>query len=114
MAGGYVTVQAADGGSFTAYVARPAEGKGPGVVLCQEIFGVNAHIRDLADLYAEEGYVVLVPDLFWRMQPHVDLGFDPESRQQAMEFNRRFDDAQGVAALRGAALGGNRDKFFSR
>src|SRR4051812_32756702 len=48
MAGGYVTVTAGDGGKFKAYVAKPAKGSGPGLVLCQEIFGVNQHIRDLA------------------------------------------------------------------
>ena len=44
-------------------------------MLCQEIFGVNAYVREVAELYAEEGYVVLAPDLFWRMQPMVDIGY---------------------------------------
>ena len=67
--GQYVSIAASDGsGRFDAYRA-PASGKGPGVVIGQEIFGVNANMRAVADLYAEEGYVALVPDLFWRLQP---------------------------------------------
>lgn len=63
--GQYVSIAASDGsGRFDAYLALPASGKGPGVVIGQEIFGVNANMRAVADLYAEEGYVALVPDLF--------------------------------------------------
>ena len=58
-----------DSDTFTGYLAVPASGSGPGLVLIQEIFGVNAQIRATADLFAEEGYVVLAPDLFWRLQP---------------------------------------------
>ena len=62
MAGRYITVKAKDGGSFKAYLATPEKGSGPGIVLRQEIFGINAYIRSVADYYAEEGYVVLAPD----------------------------------------------------
>ena len=60
MAGTWIDI----GGGMSGYLAVPACGSGPGIVLLQEIFGVNAHMRDIADLYAEEGYVVLAPDLF--------------------------------------------------
>ena len=66
MTGSFITVTAADGGKFQAYLATPAKGSGPGIVLLQEIFGVNHHIQAVADYYAEEGYVVLAPELFWR------------------------------------------------
>ncbi|MBY0523536.1 MAG: dienelactone hydrolase family protein [Gemmataceae bacterium] len=103
MAGKTIDIVATDGGRFTGYLALPEKGAGPGIVLIQEIFGVNAALRHTADLYAEEGYVVLAPDLFWRMQPNVDLAFDPESRKKAMDFNSRFDSDLGVIDI-GASL----------
>jgi carboxymethylenebutenolidase len=90
-------VAAADGsGSFGAYLALPAAGKGPGIVLAQEIFGVNQTMRDVADAYAEEGYVVLVPDLFWRQAPGVQLGYTPDDWQRAFALFQGFDQAKGV------------------
>ena len=74
MVGNWIDIPAADGGKFRGYLAVPAGGKGPGIVLCQEIFGINGYVREVADYYAEEGYVVLAPDLFWRMELGVDLG----------------------------------------
>ena len=68
-----VTIRAADGGSFSAYVATPKSGKGPGIVLIQEIFGVNKVMRDLADGFAAQGYTVMCPDLFWRQEPGVQI-----------------------------------------
>src|SRR5262245_58126530 len=92
MAGKNITIKAPGGGKFRAYLALPeARGKAPGVLLLQEIFGVNAHIRDLADRYAEEGYICLAPDLFWRMKPGVDLGYEAEAFKQAMDYAQRFD-----------------------
>src|ERR1700722_17367897 len=59
----------ANGDSFPGYLSLPKGGKGPGVVIVQEIFGVNAHIRSVADRYAAAGYVALAPDIFWRVEP---------------------------------------------
>ena len=92
-----VHIQADDGsGSFGAYLALPKSGSGPGLVIAQEIFGVNKTMRDVADDYAEEGYVVLVPDLFWRQEPGVQLGHTPEDMQRAFAFYGGFDEAKGV------------------
>ena len=92
MAGKYVTIKAPGGGKFRAYLALPrTSGKAPGVLLLQEIFGVNAHVRLLADRYAEEGYVCLAPDLFWRLKPGIDLGYEAEAFKQALEYYQRFD-----------------------
>ena len=106
--GSFIEITAADGGRFKAYLALPASGKGPGIVLCQEIFGVNAYVRETADLFAAEGYVVLAPDLFWRMEPNVDMGYSPEEWQKAFGFFQNFDVNAGikditstVSALRG-------------
>ena len=71
MNGSMIKISASDGGEFEAYLSTPSQGSGPGLILLQEIFGVNQYLRDMADQFAEEGYVVLVPDLFWRMEPGV-------------------------------------------
>jgi carboxymethylenebutenolidase len=103
MASQTIDIPAADGKRFTGYLSVPAAGRGPGLVLLQEIYGINATIRAAADLFAEEGYVVLAPDLFFRMQPNVELGYDDASRARAMDFYRKFDVNQAVADI-GAAL----------
>ena len=73
-------------GRFGAYLALPHTGKGPGIVLLQEIFGVNAHIRSVAEQYAADGYVVLVPDLFWRNGARIELDYDQAGWQRAIEL----------------------------
>ena len=96
MAGKFIQIAAHDGGTFRGYLALPRGGKGPGIVLCQEIFGINAYVREVADYYAEEGYVVLAPDLFWRMEKDVDLGYTPEEWQKAFGFFQNFDIDLGI------------------
>jgi carboxymethylenebutenolidase len=91
-----VSVTAADGGVFNAYVALPESGAAPGLVLLQEIFGVNRHLRELADRYAEEGYVTIAPDLFWRIQPGVELGYSEAEIKAAFDFFGRFDPDQAI------------------
>lgn len=76
---------------FGAYLARPRGGAGPGIVLLQEIFGVNSHIRNVADQYAADGYVVLAPDLFWRHGPRIELGYDDASWQRAVALKNATD-----------------------
>ncbi|MES2759154.1 MAG: dienelactone hydrolase family protein [Pseudomonadota bacterium] len=98
--GSYVTIAANDGsGEFRAYLAVPKSGKGPGIVLAQEIFGINDYVRATADYYAEEGYVVIAPDLFWRQQPNVDLGYTQEDWQAAFGLFQGFDPDKGVADI---------------
>jgi carboxymethylenebutenolidase len=90
--GHYINIQARHGeGAFKAYLSVPACGNGPGLVLGQEIFGVNANMRETADMYAEEGYVVLVPDLFWRLEPGVELGYTPKDFDKALGLNGSLD-----------------------
>ena len=97
MAGQWIEVSAAEGsGKFRAYLAVPAAGKGPGIVLAQEIFGINDTMREVADYYAEEGYVVLAPDLFWRQEPGIELGYTEADWQRAFELFKGFDEALGV------------------
>jgi carboxymethylenebutenolidase len=110
MTGQYIQLAAKDGsGSFRGYLAVPASGHGPGLVIAQEIFGVNKTMRDVADYYAEEGYVALVPDLFWRQQPDVELGYSEADWQQAFKFYGGFDEAKGMKDIQ-AALDVLRDR----
>lgn len=65
-----VTLQVSDGTSMSAYVAAPGQGtKAPGLLVLQEAFGVNAHIRDVAERFARQGYVAIAPELFHRTGP---------------------------------------------
>jgi carboxymethylenebutenolidase len=84
-------ITAADGAKFSAYVAVPASGSGPAIVLLQEIFGVNAYIRGVADRYAEEGYVVLAPDIFHRLEPDVELAATEADFPKAFAFYEALD-----------------------
>jgi carboxymethylenebutenolidase len=68
----YITIEGPDG-AFAAYIARPTGSPAPAVVVLQELFGVNADIRKHCDELAEQGYLAVAPDLFWRQEPGVDL-----------------------------------------
>ena len=103
MAGQWIEMRAEDGATFRGYLAVPAAGKGPGLVLCQEIFGINDYIREVADYYAEEGYVVLAPDLFWRIKPGIELGYSEEDQKQAFELYGKFDTEKGMKDITTAA-----------
>ncbi|MBD9668001.1 dienelactone hydrolase family protein, partial [Variovorax sp. VRV01] len=97
MTGRYIQIEATDGsGTFRGYLALPRSGSGPGLVIAQEIFGINHTMREVADYYAEEGYVTLVPDLFWRQQPDVELGYSEADWQRAFGFYQGFDEAKGM------------------
>jgi len=100
--GQWIEIKAADGGKFRGYLAVPAAGKGPGIVLCQEIFGINAYIREVADYYAEEGYVVLAPDLFWRLDKDVELGYTEDDWKKAFDYFQRFDTDKGMEDITAA------------
>ncbi|UOT07337.1 dienelactone hydrolase family protein [Rhodococcus opacus] len=106
--GKYIDISKSSGESFAAYLAEPAEGSGPGLVLLQEIFGINDYMRDMADRYAEEGYVVLVPDLFWRSGARQELGYDQAGFTRGLELRDELDEdlavtdiGDTVTALRG-------------
>lgn len=99
-----ITITAADGGQFGAYVARPATLPAPGLVLIQYICGVNQVMRRLADGFAALGYLVVVPDVFWRQEPGVQLNPDParpspQDNERALALNDGVDDELAVADL---------------
>ena len=91
-----VTVKSFDGGEFDAYLALPAGGYGPGVVVLQEIFGINDFIRSVADWYAAHGFVALAPDLFWRQQRNVQLTDKGDDWNKAIAFYQGLDEAKAV------------------
>jgi len=100
MSGSEITIQAIDGGEFMGYLATPESGRGPGVVVIQEIFGVNDVMRGITDSFAEAGYVTLCPDLFWRLEPGIVLSDQSEQEwARAFELFNGFDLDKGVSDL---------------
>ncbi len=96
MTGQRVTIPGKDGG-FGGYLASPASGRGPGIVVIQEIFGINPVMRDIADGLSSRGFFALVPDLFWRIQPGVELTDKTDAEwQQAFGLLQKFDIDKGV------------------
>lgn len=85
--------------NFTGYLATPSHEKGTGIVLIQEIFGVNASIRGVADRLAAEGYIVLAPDLFWRIKPGIELGYGTDDMGEAFDYYHRFNVEEGLTDL---------------
>ena len=92
-----LSIQTADG-SFAAYVARPqGAAKAPAVVAIQEIFGVNAVMRQVCDQLAALGYLAVCPDLFWRLEPGVDITDQSQAEwDKALTLMGRFDVDKGV------------------
>jgi carboxymethylenebutenolidase len=96
MAGEDITIKTADG-AMGGYLAKPASGRGPGLVVIQEIFGINKVMRDLADGFAARGYFALAPDLFWRIRPGVQLTDKTDAEwKQAFDLMNKFDANKGV------------------
>jgi carboxymethylenebutenolidase len=98
-----IKINATDGsGSFDAYVARPAGDAPAGVVVViQEIFGVNAAMREACDWVADMGFIAVCPDLFWRIEPGVDLTDKSEAEwQKAFALMNAFDQAKGIEDLK--------------
>lgn len=84
-------------GAFGAYIARPTNPNGAALVVIQEIFGVNAVMRDIADDYAAQGYIAIVPDLFWRIKPGIDItDKTPQEMSQAFELYGKFNVETGI------------------
>ena len=94
----FVDLTTADGFVFPTYVAQPSGKPKGGVVVVQEIFGVNSHIRAVADGYAAAGYLAVAPDMFHRVQPAVNLGYTPEDIQSGVAL-KAAAEALGVPTL---------------
>jgi carboxymethylenebutenolidase len=96
------TLTAADGHRVGAYEKRPAGKPRGGLVVLQEIFGVNPHIRSVADEYAGEGYHVIAPALFDRASPAVELGYDPPAFERGRDLRNRIRLDETVADIAAA------------
>src|SRR3954464_6698770 len=84
-------------GSFSAYVARPKAASAAAVVVIQEIFGVNQVMRDITDGLAGQGYLAVCPDLFWRIEPGIDITDQSDAEwKRAFELFNAFDVDAGV------------------
>jgi carboxymethylenebutenolidase len=97
-----ITLTAADGHVLGAYVARPAGEPLAGLVVVQEIFGVNEHIRSVADDYANDGFLAVAPALFDRFERDVELGYEGADLQKAMSFIPKLDIDKAVLDLAAA------------
>lgn len=104
MNGHWIDIPTTGTTGFSGYLSLPPSGKGPGIVLLQEIWGVNIHIRTVADQYALAGYVVLAPDVFWRMSSRVDLNYDEAGTEQAFGFYQKLDSDQAAKDVASAVV----------
>jgi len=105
--GQFIQLKAADGQQIPAYVAEPAGQPKGGVVVVQEIFGVNSHIRSVADGYAAQGFLAVAPSTFQRVKPGVELGYQPEDMDAGFALKSAVEalPAPGVLQDLQAAIG---------
>ncbi len=95
-----IKITSLEGQEFGAYCAMPKTGRGPGLIVIQEIFGVNATMRKLCDDYAALGYIAVCPDLFWRQSPGAALTDQtPQECDHALELFKGFNVEGGVRDL---------------
>src|SRR3546814_7375928 len=94
-----VTINGADG-SYKAYVAMPKQTPAPGVLVAQEIFGVNQVMRDTCDALAQQGFLALCPDLFWRIEPGIDITDKTRSDEHTSELQSIMRISYAVFCLK--------------
>lgn len=97
-----VQLHATDGHTLDAYAAQPGTTPLGGLVIVQEIFGVNAHIRAVAERFADDGYVTIAPALFDRVERGVELGYTEQDMQRAMQLSRRLDFDKSILDIAAA------------
>src|SRR5690349_14245033 len=100
--GAFITLTASDGHKFSAYEAKPVGKYRGGLLVIPEIFGVNAHIRNVADGYAAEGYHVLAPCLFDRVERDYDRGYTPADREAGIAIMRQLKPPEMLADINAA------------
>jgi len=102
MTGTTIELQAADGHRYAAYVAAPAGTPRGGLVVAQEIFGVNSHIRAVADGYAADGYLTIAPALFDRVERGVEIGYAPADIQRGMAIRQQLGNERPLTDIAAA------------
>lgn len=105
-----ITLEAGDGHRLSGYQADPVMEPKGALVVIQEIFGVNSHIRAVADGFASDGYIALAPALFDRVGPGIELGYTPEDVETGREIRAKIDHDDAVRDMEAAvkALSGHR------
>ena len=97
--GSFIQLSAPDGTQIPAYVAQPDKPAKAAVVVIQEIFGVNAHIREVADAYAKEGYLAIAPAMFHRAQANVELGYTDADMGAGMALKTAVESLPAPGAM---------------
>lgn len=97
--GAFIQLKAADGTPFPAYLSEPATPAKAAIVVIQEIFGVNAHIREVADAYAKAGFLAIAPAMFHRVQAHVELGYAEADMGTGMALKTAIEALPAPGAL---------------
>ena len=97
--GQFINLTAADGFVVPAYVAQPEGKPRGGVVVVQEIFGVNSHIRAVTDRFAEQGYLAVAPATFERVKPGVEMGYSEEDMKAGFELKTAVSALPGAGVL---------------
>ena len=92
--GEMIQIKSRDGKSFAAYLALPDQLPAPGIVLLPEVFNTNSHIRSVCDGYADDGFVVLAPDVYWRQEPDAYMAYTDEGRAKAQALRGELDADQ--------------------
>ena len=98
-----VRIPARDGGDFEAWLATSPSGRGAGLIVLAEIYNANPWARSVADRYAAAGYVVIVPDLYWRQQPGIYLSYTSEGQRQGRAMGAAMDLPLFIRDLRACA-----------
>ncbi len=101
--GNLTSIEMPDGGNMSAYLALPETGSGPGLLVLQEIFGVNDHLKKVTDYYAALGYVALAPNLFWRLDSvggqDSTNDYSAEGEERSIANYYRYDETAGIEDL---------------
>lgn len=99
-----ISIAARDGGAFDAYLSIPDRTPAPGIIMLHEIFGVTGWIRDTADMFAECGFCIAAPDMFWRLEPNFVADFrDPAQREQGIRHKQAIDHGKAMEDIAAVA-----------
>ena len=101
--GSMIDINSADGAAFPGYLALPLQGSGPGLILVHEMVGLNDFMRAMAERLAEEGYVCLVPDLYWRQQAGVNLAYTEADFKRAQALREGLDSELALSDIQTCA-----------
>jgi carboxymethylenebutenolidase len=109
-----IAIRTRDGGTMSCYMAKANKESAPAIIVIQEIFGVTKFLKSSADWLAAQGFHAVVPDLFWRLEPDLELNDrDPEQKQKAFKLFGEFNQSQGIEDLKDVVSHLKTDKAVS-